>query len=132
MATATTHKSHLKAELHKAAYNSIVSIGYTVGGFPKKSLPVIAIDQIEQLSEYVVKNEEDYELTFLIEVQTREASMLEAYGIMADIRENLEIEIENFTLQELNFEACTSAEEVDQEGVLQREIQRVRVLFTKI
>lgn len=127
----TKHRAFPKSAVAKTVIAQLVTMGYETDGFPAPGDPVVTVEQMSLNNSYTVKTADDYELTFLIEVATREQSHAEAYEIVDNIRENLQIELDHYSIQEMTFEECVSGQEVDEQGELQRESQRVRILLTK-
>lgn len=126
-------RAYPKAALHKAIASELARLGYETDGIPSPGKPIVDIDQMSLSNEFIVKGDDDYNVTFILDVQTREQSQVRAYEIIERIRSDLNIKVDGFTIQnpESIFEECLSAQEVDEQGELQREIQRCRILLTK-
>lgn len=126
-------REYPKKEIHKAVAAELARIGYETDGFPLPGQPVVDIDQMSVNSEFTVKGEDDYNVTFILDIQTREQSQEQAYDVMARIKSEMSLNIEGYTIQNPDsiYEECLSIQEVDEQGELQREIQRVRLLLTK-
>lgn len=128
-----TGRAYPKKEIHKVVASEIARLGYETDGPPLPGRPVVNIDQMSVNNEFIVKGDDDYNITFILDIQTREQSQAQAYEVAEQLRQQLELNIAGYTLQNPDsiFEDCISSEEVDDQGELQREIQRVRLLLTK-
>lgn len=120
-----------KKDLHKVLASELKRLGYKTCGFADIS-PVVYIDQISLTNQSSIKGVVDYEISWLFDVIARGNDSMVVYDIVEDIRKRLSIEIEGYVIQSFDYEECVSSDEMDEQGDLVRELQRCRILITKI
>lgn len=110
----------LAAAIHQLDIND------SIGEFP-----YVLLDQFEQRPKMVVKDSEDFETTFLIEVVSKSDSPIESLDILELVHQAITAEhitVEGFVIQSLQPEALTPIREV--ENGIWRQLQRYRIKLT--
>lgn len=115
--------------LHKALVKELKRLGYPCVGSPKIEQPVVLIDQIRLTNPVAVKDAQDYEVTFVLDAITLSTSPDKSYEVITKIRSQLNIKIEEYTIQQLTFEECQPIQQQNEQGLLWRQVQRVRILL---
>lgn len=116
--------------LHTALNAEIKRLGYKSVWDVEVSTEAVLIDQMTLNNSKTVKETQDYDVTFIFDIITRAESPVKSYKILENIRENLTITVKAFTVQDFSFEECNALEELDEKGLIIRQLQRCRIKLT--
>lgn len=116
--------------LHTALNAEIKRLGYKHTWDVETSTEAVLIDQMTLNNSKTVKDMQDYDVSFLFDIITRASSPVRSYEILESIRGNLNLTVKDFVIQDFNFEECNSLEELDEKGLIIRQLQRCRIKLT--
>lgn len=116
--------------LHTALNAEIKRLGYKCSWDIETSTEAVLIDQMTLNNSKTVKDTQDYDVTFLFDIITRSNSPVKSYKILENIRENISLAIEGYMIHDFIFEGCNSLEDLDEKGMIFRQLQRCRIKIT--
>lgn len=116
--------------LHTALNAEIKRLGYKCIWNVNTSTEAVLIDQMTLDNSKTVKDAQDYDVSFLFDIITRSNNPVKSYQILENIRQNLNLTVEGFMVQDFSFEQCTALEELDEKGLIIRQLQRCRLKLT--
>lgn len=116
--------------LHTALNTEIKRLGYKCTWRVETSTEAVLIDQMTLDNSKTVKDAQDYDVSFLFDIITRSNNPVRSYQILENIRQNLNLTVEGFMVQDFSFEQCTALEELDEKGLIIRQLQRCRLKLT--
>lgn len=116
--------------IHVALNTEIKRLGYNCIWNVDTSTEAVLIDQMTLDNSQTVKDALDYDVSFLFDIITRSNNPVKSYQILENIRRNLNLAVEGFMIQDFTFEQCTALEELDEKGLIIRQLQRCRLKLT--
>lgn len=116
--------------LHTALNAEIKRLGYKSVWNVEASTEAVLIDQMVLNNSKTVKDTQDYDVTFIFDIITRAKSPVKSYKMLENIRDNIALTINGFTIQDFSFEECSAFEELDEKGLIIRQLQRCRIKLT--
>lgn len=117
-------------QLHKWIAQELSALDIKTVGVPTPDSPVVYVSQFSSTPSYSVKQADDYDVSLLLEVNSRSTSRTEAYDIAAKLTRGIDLDNAPFGVNYYAFTCSDGVQEMDDVGILQTQPIRLEMNIT--